>query len=163
MGSPISNARYCALSVTKAILLCNLIPNVFETCHLELEFKELQEVVFSVLGQRSIHLSGYYVGGSGRDLDGNDTDSYGEEIADTDASDGCNNSDDEDEYGSNCIDDDDYEIFSGPPTCKSGVVIEEIIEDDKPSNGNANRRRLKKKNQLSDSEMGVMILKGNLW
>ena len=47
------------------------------------------------------------------------------------------------------------------------VVIEEIIEDEKPSNGNANRRRLKKKHQLSDSDdggdgsKGQLVVKGN--
>jgi len=152
----------CNVGNKSPILLCNLIPNVFENCHLELEFEELQDVVFSVLGQRSVHLSGYYVGGSGRDLDGDNTDSYGEDIADTDASDSYNDSDDEDEYESDFIDDDDYKMFSASPRRKSGVVIEEIIEDDKPSNGNANRRRLKKKNQLSDSDDGSDDSQGQL-
>lgn len=48
------------------------------------------------------------------------SDSYGEDIADTDASDSYGNSDDEDEYESDFIDDDDYEMFPGPPRQKSG-------------------------------------------
>jgi len=63
----------CNVGNTTPILLCNLISNVLETCHLELEFEEVEEVIFSVLGQRSVHLSGYYIGSSGRNLDGDET------------------------------------------------------------------------------------------
>jgi FK506-binding nuclear protein len=48
------------------IKLCSLNPNLAEMCHLEVEFEEVEDVVFSVIGQSSIHLSGHYVGTSGR-------------------------------------------------------------------------------------------------
>ena len=44
------------------VLLCSLLPGVLESCHLELEFDEVEEVIFSVIGARSVHLTGYYVG-----------------------------------------------------------------------------------------------------
>ncbi|XP_072980880.1 peptidyl-prolyl cis-trans isomerase FKBP53 [Typha angustifolia] len=143
----------CNVGNKAPILLCSLIPNVAETCHLEIEFEEEEEVIFSVLGQRSAHLSGYYIRSSVNN-GGDETDSYGEDIAETDseASD-YGSFDSEDEYESDFIDDGDIEMFSDSRR-KSGVVIEEIVEDDKPANGDASRRRLKKKHQVSDSDDG---------
>ena len=39
---------------------------------LEIEFEEVDDVVFSVIGQSSIHLSGYYVRASSRSNVGDD-------------------------------------------------------------------------------------------
>ncbi|KAJ0981180.1 hypothetical protein J5N97_009435 [Dioscorea zingiberensis] len=144
----------CNVGDKSPILLCNLIPNVSESCHLELEFEENDDVIFSVLGQRSIHLSGYYLG-SGGNARGDDSDeSYGEDIAETESEDAENYYDSEDdEYESDFIDDDDIEMFSAPRR-KSNVVIKEIEEEEKPANGNAGRRRLKKKCEISDSDEG---------
>lgn len=61
-------------SLTKSVLLCNignknpfflcsLFPEKSESLLLNLEFEEVDDVVFSVIGPRSIHLSGYYLGG----------------------------------------------------------------------------------------------------
>lgn len=61
----------CNVGNKSPILICSLIPDSSETCHLELEFEEEDEVVFSVIGQRSVHLSGYYTV-SGRINDGDD-------------------------------------------------------------------------------------------
>lgn len=63
----------CNVGDKSPILLCNLIPNVSESCHLELEFEEADDVVFSVLGQKSVHLSGFYLGSGGN---GGGEDSY---------------------------------------------------------------------------------------
>jgi hypothetical protein len=41
-------------------------------CHLEIELEEVDDVVFSVIGQSSIHLSGYYVRASSRSNAGDD-------------------------------------------------------------------------------------------
>ncbi|XP_039127649.1 peptidyl-prolyl cis-trans isomerase FKBP53 [Dioscorea cayenensis subsp. rotundata] len=143
----------CNVGDKSPILLCNLIPNVSESCHLELEFEEADDVVFSVLGQKSVHLSGFYLG-SGGNGGGEDSDeSYGEDIAETESEDMENlyNSED-DEYESDFIDDDDVEMFASSRR-KSNVVIKEIFEeDDKPQNGNAGRRRLKKNREISDSD-----------
>ncbi|WOL20194.1 peptidyl-prolyl cis-trans isomerase FKBP53 [Canna indica] len=142
----------CNVGKKSPILLCSLFPDKTETCHLELEFEEDDEVVFSVLGQRSVHLSGYYLGSSrsGRG-DGDETDSYGEDIGEEDSEGYDSFGSDEDEYESDFIDD-DVEMFPASPKRKSSVIIEEIVEDDKPTNGNGNRRRLKKKSQLIDSD-----------
>lgn len=43
------------------VLLCALLPNQTESCHLDLEFEEADDVVFSVIGPRSVYLTGYYV------------------------------------------------------------------------------------------------------
>ncbi|KAJ6826984.1 peptidyl-prolyl cis-trans isomerase FKBP43-like isoform X1 [Iris pallida] len=153
LGSGKSASRsvvQCNVGEKAPILLCSLVPDYSETCRLELEFEEEDAVVFSVLGQRSVHLSGYYVGGPCCNSDGDETDSYGEDIAGTDTSGSYDSLDDE--YESDFIDDDGDEMFLHSPRRKSGVIIEEIIEDEKPSNGNAGRRRLKKKHQLSDSD-----------
>lgn len=52
----------CNVGKKSPILLCSLVPDKAETCHLELEFEEDNEVVFSVLGQRSVYLCGFYLG-----------------------------------------------------------------------------------------------------
>ncbi|PKU67681.1 Peptidyl-prolyl cis-trans isomerase FKBP53 [Dendrobium catenatum] len=137
----------CNVGDKSPVLLCSLIPNVSETCHLELEFEEDGEVIFSVLGQRSIHLTGYYLG-HGRSLDGDDTESYGEDIAESDASDSYSYGS-EDDYESDFIDDADVAIYSESRRPKSSVVIEEIEDDEKQ---HRNFRRLKKKHEISDSE-----------
>nr|CAD1825085.1 unnamed protein product [Ananas comosus var. bracteatus] len=148
----------CNVGNNSPILICSLIPDSSETCHLELEFEEEDEVVFSVIGQRSVHLSGYYTGSGRRINDGDDEDSYGEDIAETDSDDSISfnvDGSEDDEYESDFIDDgDDIEMCPASAPRKSGVVIEEIIEDGKPSNGNGTHRRLRKKHQVSDTEDG---------
>lgn len=63
----------CNLGKKSPVLLCSLIPDKSEACHLELEFEEEDEVVFSVVGPRSVHLSGYYTGARrGAGWDGGD-------------------------------------------------------------------------------------------
>lgn len=49
----------CIVGTRSPVLLCNLIPNIAETCHLELEFREDGKVMFTVIGQGSVHLRGY--------------------------------------------------------------------------------------------------------
>lgn len=144
----------CNVGNKSPVLLCSLIPNVSETCHLELEFEEDEEVVFSVLGQRSVYLCGYYLG-SNIGAGGDETDSYGEDIGQEDSDSYGSYGSEEDEYESDFIDDGDVEMFSPSlsPHRKSSVVIEEII-DDELNNENTNHRRLKKKHQVSDTDDG---------
>lgn len=49
----------CSVENKDPVFLCVLVSEQSETCHLELEFEE--EVTFSVIGLRSIHLAGYYM------------------------------------------------------------------------------------------------------
>ncbi|RLN33613.1 peptidyl-prolyl cis-trans isomerase FKBP43-like [Panicum miliaceum] len=88
------------------VKLCSLNPKLVEMCHLEIELEEVDDVVFSVIGQSSIHLSGYYVRASSRSNAGDDeSESYGEDIgqSDTDEEHDAN----EDSYESDFIDDRD--------------------------------------------------------
>ena len=118
-------------------------------CHLEIELEEVDDVVFSVIGQSSIHLSGYYVRASSRSNAGDDEsypsqsimpllfnisdceiilnivirESYGEDIgqSDTDEEHDAN----EDSYESDFIDDRDViavsdDECSSPRRCKQG-------------------------------------------
>lgn len=144
----------CIVGNSSPVSLCSLIPNVSETCHLELEFEEEKEVTFSVLGPRSIHLTGYYPGHVRR-LDGDDSESYGEDIAESDTSDSCTDVS-EDEYESDFIDDDDDLVYANFPVKKSSVVIEEIEDDDKSCEKNRKLRRLKKhvSSDVDDAETG---------
>ncbi|KAL9412116.1 hypothetical protein AB3S75_045688 [Citrus x aurantiifolia] len=145
----------CSVGDRSPIFLCSLLPNKNESCPLKLEFDEDDVVVFSVKGPQSIHLAGYFEAESGDHLrDEYDSDSYGEDIAETET-DESSGFDTEDEYGDDFIDDDDNEEFySSVPN--SGVVIEEI-EDDKPMNGNDQPKRLKKKDVSSESERQIVV------
>ncbi|KAK8934255.1 Peptidyl-prolyl cis-trans isomerase FKBP53 [Platanthera zijinensis] len=141
----------CIVGNSSPVLLCTLIPNVSETCHLELEFEEDKEVTFSVLGPRSIHLTGYYPGHVGR-LNGDDSESYGEDISESDTSDSCSDGS-EDEYESDFIDDDDDLVYANFPGKKSsGILIEEIKDDDKSCDKNHIASPKEKKHAVSDSE-----------
>ncbi|CAK7337093.1 unnamed protein product [Dovyalis caffra] len=77
-----------------------------------------------------------------------------QDIADTE-SDESSEYDYDDEFDDDdfIIDDNDLHMHSPSPVPNSGVVIEEITEDDKPTKENAKSKRLKKKNnQSSDRE-----------
>ncbi|CAN6181828.1 unnamed protein product [Urochloa humidicola] len=88
------------------IILCSLNPKLSEMCHLEIELEEVDDVVFSVLGQSSIHLSGYYVRASSRSNAGDDeSESYGEDIGHSDTDE--EHDADDDSYESDFIDDHD--------------------------------------------------------
>uniref|UniRef100_A0A0D9W5J1 peptidylprolyl isomerase n=1 Tax=Leersia perrieri TaxID=77586 RepID=A0A0D9W5J1_9ORYZ len=140
----------CTVKNKDPVFLCALVPGQSETCHLELEFEE-EHVTFSVLGPRSIHLAGYYIGDVyGEEMDDSDTDSDSLQGSDDDAfmdtdgddsgdeddtvliplSHGSSDGDDDSEYDS---EDDDSEMIYNQPRSKSSVVIEEIQEDDKPA------------------------------
>ncbi|OVA07685.1 Peptidyl-prolyl cis-trans isomerase [Macleaya cordata] len=140
----------CNVGDKSPVLLCALLPDKNESCPLDLEFEEEEEVIFSVIGPRSVHLTGYYIPivGCGHD---DDSDSYGEDIAESETEQ-SEDYDTEEEYDDDFIDDDELEMFQSSPRRKSAVVIEEILDDEKPANGNGSRKRLKKKYQMSDSD-----------
>ncbi|XP_044468336.1 peptidyl-prolyl cis-trans isomerase FKBP53 isoform X2 [Mangifera indica] len=145
----------CSVGDKNPIFLCSLLPNQNESCSLNLEFNEDDLVTFSVIGPRSIHLSGYFVADDGDHLrDEYDSDSYGEDIIETDT-DESSEFDTGDEYEDDIDDDDD--LFPPSPVRNSGVVIEEIVDDEKPTNGNDRSKRLKKKDQSSNSEQQIVV------
>ncbi|CAA6656280.1 unnamed protein product [Spirodela intermedia] len=122
----------CSVGDQSPVLLCSLLPDKSESCSLDLEFEEEDEVVFSVDGPRSVHLTGYFV---------ND-DSFEEDVWEM-GSEGSSSGDSENEYGEGFIsgddeddNDDDIDIdclIDCAIFCQA-VVIEEISEDEKPSN-----------------------------
>ncbi|XVF53981.1 hypothetical protein PTKIN_Ptkin05aG0144400 [Pterospermum kingtungense] len=141
----------CSVGHKSPIILCSLLPNQSETCSLDLIFDESDDLVaFSVIGNQSIHISGYFVADDGDHLlDEYDSDSYGEDIAETESEDESSDYDSEDEYDDDFIDDDgDLELYPPSPVPNSGVIIEEIVDDEKPTES----KQLKKKNKFTDSE-----------
>ncbi|PWZ36530.1 Peptidyl-prolyl cis-trans isomerase FKBP43 [Zea mays] len=127
------------------IKLCSLNPKLAETCHLEIEFEEVDDVVFSVIGQSSIHLSGYYVRASSRSNVGDDeSESYGEDIGHSntdeehDASEDSYESDFIDDrevplpekYGSDSLDDSDDEFTLG--SCHKQKVMKPVVKRNAP-------------------------------
>lgn len=64
----------CNVGDKSPVLLCSLLPDKAECCGMDLQFEECYEVIFSVIGPRSVHLAGYFVDvGSRRGAaDGND-------------------------------------------------------------------------------------------
>ncbi|XP_038975279.1 peptidyl-prolyl cis-trans isomerase FKBP43-like isoform X2 [Phoenix dactylifera] len=141
----------CIVGNRSLILLCSLIPNVVETCHLELEFEEDGKVIFSVLGERSVHLSGYFLRPKIL-MGGDESDSYGEDIGEEDSSSYDKYDSAEDKYESDFIDDGDLQTVPPSPKYKSSVVIKEIVGKDKPGNGNASWRCLKREHVVSDTD-----------
>lgn len=63
----------CIVGDTSPVLLCSLKHDQKESTSLHIEFAEYDEVVFSVLGNTSVHLAGYFVDrGTNFDADGDD-------------------------------------------------------------------------------------------
>ncbi|KAI3850608.1 hypothetical protein MKX03_011427 [Papaver bracteatum] len=151
----------CNISGKSPVLLCALLPDKIESLSLNHQFDEEDDVIFSVLGPRSVHLTGFYCGsGRGRlGADGDsDSESYGVDIVETDnEADQSAESEEEDDLDGFIVDDDDVEM-SPPSKCrKSAVVeIEETDDDEKPVNKKGKRRHLIKKYQ-SDSEVEIGV------
>ncbi|XP_042512634.1 peptidyl-prolyl cis-trans isomerase FKBP53 isoform X2 [Macadamia integrifolia] len=142
----------CNVGDKSPIFICSLLPDKIEYCTLDLEFEEEDDVVFSVIGPQSVHLCGYYLG-NGQDSCGHedDSDSYGEDIAQTETEDSTDY-DTEDEFEGDFIDDSDLEAYQSSPVPNSGVVIEEILDDEKLPKENGNRKHPHKKGQVTDSD-----------
>lgn len=151
----------CASGHRSPVFLCSLLPNKIESCSLNLEFDEEDLVAFSVIGTRSIHLSGYFAPDNGEKLrDDYEYDSYGEDVG-TDSSDEGDSSEYDSEDGFNGIfDDSDTDMYPSSPVPNSGVIIEEIPDDDQPENGDGQSKQLKKKKKDNKSSQ-LAITDGN--
>ncbi|XP_071711186.1 peptidyl-prolyl cis-trans isomerase FKBP53-like [Rutidosis leptorrhynchoides] len=144
----------CNVGEKKPVYLCSLLPKKMETCSLNIEFEEYDEVTFSVEGPHSVHLSGFFYGGK-PDSDGDDYES--------DSDDGSfervevdSGSDDDGEYDFDDVDDlsdDDMDAFASSNAPNSGVRIEEIVED-KPDEKAVSQQSKKKNKQVSDNDEG---------
>ncbi|XP_059304927.1 peptidyl-prolyl cis-trans isomerase FKBP53 isoform X2 [Lycium ferocissimum] len=142
----------CKVGDKEPIYVCSFLPEKLETCPLNLEFEEDEDVTFSVIGSHSVHLSGFFYGES-EDCCGNGSDDY--EGAGSDSDDPIEfeyDTEDEDEDGSS---DDDFSMYPPSPIPNSGVKIEEILEDEKPTDENGtSKKSKKKKNQSNGTDEG---------
>ncbi|OMO99235.1 hypothetical protein CCACVL1_03881 [Corchorus capsularis] len=138
----------CNLGNKSPVFLCCLYPDKTECCQLNLEFEEAHKVVFSVIGPRSVHLTGYYV--SRNHPNAESEESYGEDIGDTETERSENS--EESEYGGSFINDDDPETIPSSPD-SSAQRNEDMLDLKKSNDGKKTWRRLRKKYQLiSESE-----------
>lgn len=67
LGSGSSNKKsivQCKVGDKEPIYVCSLLPQKLETCPLNLEFEEDEDVTFSVIGSHNVHLSGFFYGES---------------------------------------------------------------------------------------------------
>ncbi|ESQ54769.1 hypothetical protein EUTSA_v10025104mg [Eutrema salsugineum] len=143
-----SSVIQCSKGDKTPIYLCSLLPNKTECCPLNLEFDDDDETVeFSVTGDRSIHLSGYL-----EEYDQEDDDSDGIDIGETE-SDESSDYDSEEEQMDEFEDflDSNLEMYRQSSAPNSGVVIEEIEDEEKPAKDNK-AKRPKKKSQASKDE-----------
>ncbi|KAI5670192.1 hypothetical protein M9H77_10556 [Catharanthus roseus] len=140
----------CSVGDKQPIYLCSLLPEKVENCPLNLEFDEDEEVTFSVIGPHTIHLSGFFFG---ENEDGGESDDFGGQIIESDSeSDDSIDYDMEDEDDDESLDDDDLGMYPSSPVRKSGVKIEEIVDDENPNNENGiSKQTKKKKSQTSKS------------
>ncbi|KAM0821362.1 hypothetical protein ACQ4PT_056812 [Festuca glaucescens] len=148
----------CVVGNKAPIIVCSLNPRLAEMCHLEIELEEVDEVLFSVLGPSSVHLSGYYLRPSSRSGAGDDeSESYGEDVGESDTD--RDHDESEDSYESDFIDDGDVEVPEDNDVSESmddGDVCS-TPDHHKPASekhaGKVKRlRRLKKKHQVDSTE-----------
>ncbi|KAL2454925.1 Peptidylprolyl isomerase [Abeliophyllum distichum] len=142
----------CDVGDKKPIYLCSLLPERLETCALNLEFKEEDEVTFSVIGSHSVHLSGFfYSEDEDQDNLGDDCgfNHFEEDIMGTDSEDEddfveCDSDDEDDEFT------DDYLMVNpSSPVPNSGVKIEEIVDENPKNENDVSNKRAKKKKSRS--------------
>lgn len=142
----------CNVGDKKPIYLCSLLPRKMETCSLNIEFEEYDEVTFSVEGPHSIHLSGFFYGEK-PDSDGDDYESDSDEEGSLEAAE--MGSEDDSDFAFDEEDDlTDNEMDMMP---NSGVRIEEIVDEDQPANENATPAQSKKNKK--DNSQGQIVVK----
>ncbi|XP_022151769.1 peptidyl-prolyl cis-trans isomerase FKBP43 isoform X2 [Momordica charantia] len=137
----------CNVGNKSPVYLCSLFPEKTECLQLNLEYEEADEVIFSVLGPRSIHLSGYFLGSYRNNNVNDDTESYGEDIANTETQ--SSEYADEDKYEDSFINDEDPEVL--PPSPISNEE-DESFGKNKTRKNTRSRRRLRKSYQMSESD-----------
>ncbi|KAL8495490.1 hypothetical protein ACS0TY_019580 [Phlomoides rotata] len=137
------------------VLLFSLLPNKRESCRLDLEFEEADDVVFSVIGPQSVHLTGYYVQQNQQSNPHSDTESYGVDIENT-RTDGSNHhSDDDDEYEDSFINDDEIKVTSHSPVLSSKGIDDATLQNAKPKERKGRGKQLKKKDRVIESDNNV--------
>ncbi|KAK6937966.1 hypothetical protein RJ641_031474 [Dillenia turbinata] len=90
-------------------------------------------------------------------LDHMQSDSY-EDIEGADTDESTDYDAEEDEYDGDFIDDDDAHLFPPSPVPNSGVVIEEIVDDEKPTNGSKPKHAKKgEKNEEGNIDWQIVV------
>ncbi|XP_058760468.1 peptidyl-prolyl cis-trans isomerase FKBP43-like isoform X3 [Vicia villosa] len=146
LGTAITKSTLqCNVGNKSPVFLCVLYPGKSESLQLNLEFEEYGNVVLSVIGPRSIHLCGYYLARGHYTNTMGESESYGEDIADTETE--RSDHSDEDDYDDSFIDDDDT-VFPPSPIFNE----EEASSDSGRKVTKGSRRRLRKKYQLVESD-----------
>ncbi|KAL0738956.1 hypothetical protein Bca4012_015166 [Brassica carinata] len=144
----------CSIGGNSPVYLCSLLPNKSECCPLNLKFDDNDETVeFSVSGDRSIHLSGFLEAYDEEECEQDDEedDSDGIDIGDTESGESeYDSEDDEDEFEDFL--DHNLDMYRQSSVPNSGVVIEEIEDEDKPAKDDKTKRSKKKKSQASKDE-----------
>lgn len=141
----------CNVGNRSPVLFCVLLPGRTESCHLDLEFEEADDVVFSVLGPRSVYLTGYYVRQNQQFNGRSDTESYGVDIENT-QTDGSNyNSDDDDKYEDSFINDDELQFSPGSPILGS-KGLDEVMLEKEPKDKKVRGKSLRKKQWVIESD-----------
>ncbi|KFK38592.1 hypothetical protein AALP_AA3G133700 [Arabis alpina] len=142
----------CNVGKKSPLFLCVLTPEKVDSCQLNLEFEEADAVIFSVIGPRSVHLTGYFLGRSTAfGINDDESESYGEDIVDTDVEKGS--SDDYDLSDSFINDDDPTGRGSHVSiTDDDEISIKEMTAQTKDKKGKGKGGRLRKKFQVSDSD-----------
>ncbi|KAL0464658.1 UNVERIFIED_CONTAM: Peptidyl-prolyl cis-trans isomerase FKBP43 [Sesamum latifolium] len=144
----------CNVGNRSPVLLCVLLPNKTESCHLDLEFDEAVDVVFSVIGPRSVFLTGYYVHQSRQSNLQSDTESYGVDIENT-QTEGSSYCSDDDKYDDSFIDDDELQGSPKSPILSNKGIDEVTLENNKPKDRKGRGKQLKKKYRLIESDNDV--------
>jgi FK506-binding nuclear protein len=136
----------CEVGERPEVLLCSLVPGVSESTSLDLLFDE--EVVFTVSGNASVHLTGYYEphedqynSGAADDYDSEEEDGY--EFSDEDVDD--EDLMEEDEFG-------DFEDTDDVFPVRSSVRIEEVNEEQPVAAANGANKHLKAITDGSESK-----------
>ncbi|CAA7060236.1 unnamed protein product [Microthlaspi erraticum] len=145
----------CSIGGKAPVYLCSLLTNKTECCPLNLEFDDEDGIVeFLVTGTRSIHLSGYLEAYEEEEEDElHESDSDGIDIEDESGESSDYDSEDEDQLDEfEDFLDSKLEMFRGSSSApNSGVVIEEIEDEEKPAKENK-AKRSKKKSEASKEE-----------
>ncbi|CAH8304262.1 unnamed protein product [Eruca vesicaria subsp. sativa] len=150
-----SSVIQCSIGGNAPVYLCSLLPNKTECCPLNLEFGDDDGTVeFSVTGHRSIHLSGFleaYDEECGEEEDEeDDDDEYGIDIGESESGESEYDDSDEDELEEFL--DHSLDMYRQSVVPNSGVVIEEIEDEEKATAKDDKTKRSKKKSQASKDE-----------
>ncbi|XP_014520860.1 peptidyl-prolyl cis-trans isomerase FKBP43-like isoform X2 [Vigna radiata var. radiata] len=148
LGTAIAKSTLqCNVGNRSPVYLCSLYPGNAESLQLNLELEEVDHVLFSVIGPRSIHLCGYYLATARNANLIDDSESYGEDIADTETE--KSDYSDEDGYDDSFIDDDIVPEASSPSLISKE---EEASHENGPKIKKGSLRRLRKMYQSVESD-----------